>query len=245
MTTPSPSRPSLVRSAARTAPAPARRALSSFAVGLLALAAVVSVPGCTYSGGQLLYILGFGSSRKAPARFELTREPVMILLDDPSQRVDWPPMYSHLFDELSQQLLRHEAAARIIPQETVERLRQSVPDFEKRGCREIGEMAKATQVLWLEVREFLATEDFVDASAAAYCSVAVRVIDAKQTSDRTRVRLFPESPAGHIATVKLDGAEVTMAKTRDGIAKKLAERLADKIAKLFYEHELGDFEREE
>ena len=213
--------------------------------GLLAALLFAPGAGCTYSGGELLYVLGFGGGQKVKARFRLSEEPVLLLFDDPAQRVDWPAMYNHVFDELSQQLLRHKAARKIVPHETLEHLRQSVANFEKRGCREIGEMAGATQVLWLEVREFFASEDFADATAAAYCSVAVRVVDAKQKADRTRVRLFPESPAGHVVTVTLDGTEVAMARTKDGIARKLAERLGDKAARLFYDHKLGDFEREE
>jgi len=210
----------------------------------IGLSVVTILPACTYSGGEWLFMLGFGSQR-AKAKFHLTDGPVMILVDDPGQRVDWPPALTHLFDELSQQLLRNKAAKRIVPRETVERLRQSITNFEKRGCREIGEMAAAEQVLWLEVREFLATEDFADASAAAYLSVAVRVIHAAEKKERTRVRLYPESPSGQILTVTLDGATVSMAKTKDGIARKLGELLADKTAKLFYDHKLGDFEREE
>jgi hypothetical protein len=36
-----------------------------------------------------------------------------------------------------------------------------------------------------------------------------------------------------------------MAGSRDAITKQLAERLAHKIARFFYDHQLGELEREE
>lgn len=201
--------------------------------------------GCTYSGGVLLSALGFGRGADVEAKFLLTREPLAILIDDPAQRIDWPRTRAYLFDELAQQLLEHEAAPKIVPRQTIEHLHQTVPNFEKRGCREIGELAGAEQVLWLEVRDFLATEDFFDASSAAYVTVSVRVINVKETENRSRVRLWPESPRGHIVSVSMSGSEVVIAKTRDEIAKQLAEGLAGKVAELFYGRRLREFENEE
>lgn len=192
--------------------------------------------GCTARGGQLLYVMGFGKAPKVEAQFRLTDEPVMLLIDDIHERIDWPETERYIFDELSQALLRNEAAKKIIPQETVDQLRQSMEDFNQRGCREIGERAGATQVLWLEVRDFLAEENILDSSNAAYISVSVRVIDVTQKQSRTQVRLWPTSPDGHYLTVGLSGAEAIEAKTKGEIARKLAGKLADAVAKLFYDH---------
>lgn len=200
--------------------------------------------GCTARGGQLLYVLGFGRAPKVDAEFRLTSEPILIFIDDVHDRVDWPQTERYVFDELSQELLRNKAARRIIPIETVDQLRQSVDDFNKRGCREIGERAGATQVLWLEVRDFLAEEQIAGAANAAYFSVTVKVIDATQKESRARVRLWPTSSEGQFITVGLSGAEAIEAKTKDGIARKLAAKLADAVAKRFYDHRADDFERE-
>lgn len=215
------------------------------AIRLLLGALLLTLPvGCTARGGQLLYVLGFGQAPKVEAQFKLTDEPIMIFFDDVHERVDWPATERYVFDELSQALLRHKAAKRIIPLETVEQLRQTVEDFNKRGCRELGERAGATQVMWLEVRDFLAEEQIATPDNAAYLSVGVKVIDATQKESRMRVRLWPVTPEGQFVAVGLSGPEATEGKNKDGIARKLAEKLGEEVAKLFYDHRADDFDRE-
>ena len=212
---------------------------------VVALMACLLCPGCGYSQGELLFVLGFGRGKKVEAKFRLTEGPIMILVDDVSERVNWPAAKRYLFDDLAQELLKHEAAKKIIPRQTLEHLWQSMPDFAKRGCREVGERAGAEQALWIEVDGFLAEEQIQDASIAAYFTVTVKVINVLEKKSRSRVRLWPSSPRGHIVTVTMAGSEVVTAKTKNAISKELANRLAVDIAKLFYDHRLGDFEREE
>ena len=210
----------------------------------LILTMIVPAGGC-YSGGELLYVMGFWRGQKIEAKFLLTEEPILILIDDASERVDWPPTMKNLFDDLAQELLRNEAARKIIPAETLAGLRHSVPGFEKRGCREIGELAGAHQVIWIEVQDFLATKQVEEVTTAAYFTATVKVIDATEKERRSRVRVWPSSPQGRLVTVSMTGSEAGLARTRADITKELANRLAVAIAKLFYDYRLGDFEREE
>ncbi|RME36489.1 MAG: hypothetical protein D6788_11485, partial [Planctomycetota bacterium] len=151
---------------------------------------------CTYSGGELLYTLGFGQPGKVKAQFRLTSGPLLILIDDPARMLDWPPAEAYLFDHLSQELLRHKAAAKIVPLETVQHLRQSTPDFARRGAREVGEMVGAEQVLLLTVAAYRGEEQIGDVSEAGLFSVTVKVINVLEKDDPLRVRLWPESPRG-------------------------------------------------
>ncbi|MBU0719561.1 MAG: hypothetical protein KJ749_15060 [Planctomycetes bacterium] len=217
-------------------------------LGLLwswAIVLFTTMTGCGYSQGQFLYLLGAGRSRTAEAKFRLTDQPILILVDDADNCCDSPEAKSALIDELSQQLLKNKAAARIIPRQTLEGLRQAEPGFEARGCREVGELAGAEQVIWIEVRDFLAQEQIYDVDHAAQFSVTVKVINVLEKDRRSRVRLWPTSPRGHQISVSLSGSEVMMAKTRQTIARELASRLAVDVAKLFYDHVLDDFERDE
>lgn len=217
---------------------------STFRVLLLVSCLLPLASSCGHTQGALLFLLGFGRGALVEPKFQLTQGPVMILIDDAAQRVDWPPATRHLFGELAQELLTHKAATKIIPAETIGRLRQLDPNFEKKGCREIGELGGAEQVLWIEVQSFYANEQIQEVNAAAYFTATVKVINALEKERRSRVRLWPTSPQGHLVTVTLTGSEVSLAKTKDAIAKKLAGKLATAIAKLFYQYRLGDFERE-
>lgn len=198
--------------------------------------------GCGQSQGELLFVLGFGRGAKVQAKFQLTQNPILILIDDVENKIDWPPTKSYLFDELSQELLHNKAAQKIVPNKTLIHLMQSVPDFEKRGAREIGRLADADQVIWIEVKSFEAEELIQEAIEAANFVVTIKVLDVHQQR-RSRVRLWPDTPQGKRLTVTMTGSEVQMAKTKDRISKKLSELMAFQIARLFYDHRLGDFER--
>lgn len=197
--------------------------------------------GCGYSGGELLYLLGLGRAKLVGPEFQLTDEPILVLVDDAGGRIDWPLARRHLTDQLAQELIKNEAASKIIPIETLDHLRQSDPSFEGRGCREVGRRAGASQVLWVEVQDFLAEPRITSVSQAGYFGVTVKVINTME-KNRARVRLWPTSPAGHRVVVTLSGSEVSTAGTRDAISRELSRRLAGEIAKLFYEHRPGDFE---
>lgn len=209
----------------------------------VAVLLLVAISGCGYTQGKLLFMLGLGRGDKVEAQFRFTSNPVLVLVDDPGGRLDWPPAWSYLTDDVSEELIRRKAAQKIIPRQTIEQIRQREPDFGKRGCREIGEMAGAEQVLWIEVKDFLADPLISKASAAAYLAVTVRVINVLEKESRTRVRLWPVSPEGKFEMVSISGARVAEAKTRDGISRVLSGKLAEELAKYFYDHRLGDFEK--
>ena len=217
-----------------------RRAASPRVFGALLLSLCV-LPGCGYTGGQLLYFLGVGKGQLIPAEFKLTSEPVLILVDDPGERIDWPPARAHIQDELAAELIAQKAAVKIIPRATLEGLRQTRSDFDKRGAREIGELAGADQVIWLEIRSFLADEQISDATTAAYVGTSVKVLNAREDESRSRVRLWPTSPEGRPVSVSLPGDAVARLKTRDAISRELAKKLAVDITRLFHEHRLDDF----
>ena len=191
-----------------------------------------------------MYFLGIGQGAKVEAKFRLTHKPILLLIDDTGQHVDWPAATNYLFDDLAQELLGNKAAGKIVPRETLERLRQSLPDFDSRGAREIGELARAEQVVWIQVQDFLADPQIQDAVVACYFNATVKVLNVIEKERPSRVRLWPTSPQGQLVSVTLTGSEAATGRHKDGISRKLAEKLAEAIAKLFYDHRLGDFERQ-
>lgn len=203
---------------------------------------LLAICSCTYGGGELLYNLGFGRNKAVPAEFHLTTGRLLVFVDDAAEQVDWPQALNALFDDLTQALLRNKAAGKIIPPETIDAHRRTMPDFNKLSCRQIGELVEADQVLWVETKDFMAEEDYADVGAAAHWTVSVRVIDPKQKESRALVRLWPQSPAGQLVTATLSTGEAVHQKTKDAISKALAEKLAEDIARFFYEYTPGDLE---
>ncbi len=182
-----------------------------------------------------------GCSTKIDAKFRLAEGPVMVFVDDVHERLDWPAVRRYLWDDVTQELLRTGAAHRIVPLTTEDSLRQTLPDFSKRTCREIGEMAGADHVLWIEVQGFLADEMIVDSTNAAYFTVTVKVLDAREKQDRRKVRVWPDTLEGHHVTASMTGAAVTSAKNKDAIARVLTAKLAVEIARLFHDYSVDSF----
>lgn len=199
--------------------------------------------GCGFTQGQLLFLLGAARGQLIKPEFTFTTAPVLVLVDDVGEKVTYPPSKTHLAESLADALLNNKAATKIIPEESLARLRQSDPDFARRSGREIGEMLGAEQVLWLEVQDYLVSEQIEDALAAARCTVTVKVLNVLEKNDRLRVRVYPTTPDGRRITATMTGSELVPLKTRERISKELMLQLSEAVAKLFYEHRLGDFEK--
>ncbi len=195
--------------------------------------------------GVLMVLLlgGLGAcSQRVDAKFRLTEGSVMVLIDDADERIDWPAARRYIWDDVGQELLRTESAKRIVPLETEQTLRQTLPDFNGRSCREIGELAGAAQVIWIEIQDFLAEEMIVDAGNAAYLAATVKVVNPTEKKERRKVRSWPESIEGQYLNVKMTGAAVVAAKSKDEICKELSAKLAVQVARLFHDHQLHGFE---
>ncbi len=189
-----------------------------------------------------LCLVGCEATKDVRAVFHLTANPVLVLIDDDAGRIKSPLAKRYLADEIAQELIGTKSAQQVIPQETVLALRQVHGDFEKRGCREIGELAGAEQVVWVQVQDFFVEEDFSDALAAAYVHATVKVINVLEKESRTRVRLWPTSAAGSSVNASLTGAHVAQLKTQDAISRELARELAVKVARFFHDHTLRGIE---
>ena len=213
------------------------------AVAILAAVAAL-LPGCGYAGGEMAYMLGLGRAKKVEARFRLSDGPVLVLVDDPKHRVSWPPAKAILVDEVTDELLRTESTLRIVPRATLDNLRLNDPDLAQRGCRELGQLAGAEQVLWVEIDDFNAPQQIEDASDAAFVNVRIKVIDSRKDDAAPRPRLWPTSPRGHNVGVALDGATVVRLKTQRAVCQELAKQLAEQVARLFHDYRPSDFEAE-
>jgi hypothetical protein len=212
---------------------------TSFRV-IFGLALSVCLGGCHEIAG--IFAAMGSKDRKVEARYQLGPGPVLILVDDVNQLIDWPAAPHYLADELSQRLIRHKAATKVVPPETLENLRQSVEGFSKKSAREIGELAGADQVLWIETQSFLATDEVSEASEAALWTVTVKVLNAREKSNRAGVRQWPIGPSGEAVNVRMTAATAVRLKTRDAVSRGLANLLAIEITKIFATHRESDFQ---
>ncbi|MCP4246494.1 MAG: hypothetical protein GY778_05545 [bacterium] len=213
----------------------------SLGLVLLSLAAGGGCAGMTQ--GKLLYFLGFGAGRKADAEFELTRDgPVLVLVDDYEEVFDSGRTPGVLADLVGKELIEQKATDKVVPPARLAKARREDQGYENRGAREIGERLGAHQVVWLEAREYYAPKDVEEIAAAARLSVTVKVLNALETENRARVRLWPTERQGRMVTVELNANEMVRAEKPELIAKLLCAKMAVEVTKLFYDYPLGDFE---
>ena len=192
--------------------------------------------------GTLFYFLGAGRLHTVEAEFALTEGPLLILVDDLNERLTWGPARDRIAEELAQELLEHEAAAKVIAPQTLKRHRRTQAGFDDLKCTQVGRLVGADQVLWIDVQAFYAEEEVHDTTQAASLAVTVRVINPNERKDRAKVRLWPSNREGKPVAVQLSSIEVSRLKTKDRIAAELARRLAKETAKFFYKHPLQDDE---
>jgi len=209
----------------------------------LAMAAVL-LSGCGATGGQAMFFTGLFPRPTVKAEFTFGEGPVAVLVDDFQEICYWPEMTAVLADEVIRELGDRGVAKIVIPTAKVGRLRQADAEFDDRACTAVGRALEADELLVIEVRDFYATEDPVEASDAARLGVGLKVINAREREDRSKVRLWPREHEGSIVSAELSAADVRRAETREGIVAELAKALAEKIVRKFYDRPMDDFEKE-
>ncbi len=222
-----------------------RRALQparsgSIAVLLVALLAPL-VGGCGRYGG-LAYFLGMGRGHKIEPQYKLPEGTLLVLVDDPAERLDWPRLREELEQNLGEELLVHKAATKVIRPSAVARFRQADQKFERYSTATIGRKVGADHVLWLEVRDFFNPKEIEDTSGTAKLTVAVKVLTTKEGATGDKVRLWPTDQGGYIHSVELSAIEVHKQKGDNAVARELARRAAIQIGRLFYQHTIGEVE---
>jgi hypothetical protein len=185
--------------------------------------------------GSLLYFAGAAPAQKVTAEYKLPAGPVLILVDDEQDLVQPSMARDMLVDSLAKQLKEHKLADHVTTNEELSHVRQADTKFDQRGAREVGRQVGADTVLWLNVRQFTLDKDIEMTVMPAQFAVTLKVVNAK-ADKREEVRLWPLDREGHLVEVSVDPQDVHKLKIQRLICQKLADDMADKIAKLFYEY---------
>ena len=212
---------------------------------LAGLALTLAPAGCGPQIGSALYFMGAGHLYKIEAEYEFGEAPVLILVDDLQGHLTWPQARDVLAEQIGKQLLKNEAATKIISPRTLRRFRRTHADLDDIPCNKLGRMLGAEEVLWVEIKAFYAEEEFHDTAQAAAVTVAVRVIDATEKENARKVRVYPTNSEGKPVSADLTANEAGRLRAKGKIAAALCEKLADKVAKLFYKHSFQEAEEQD
>jgi hypothetical protein len=186
--------------------------------------------------GAWLYWLG-PPEVEVKSEYKLDPGRLAILIDDGKGWLADPAIRPLLTEELIKLFAEHNVNHLVVPAEDITRLRQRDPQFERRGVREIGRRLKADRVLHLNVRKFTLHDETVAPAYKGRFEIAVKVIDtsAEKAED---VRLWPSSGEGKVVEVTTELHTGKGESYNEQLTRRLCEEMADKIAKLFYDHKM-------
>lgn len=204
--------------------------------GLVVMALVsVMATGCGPTAGAWLYTLGLVPEEKVKAEYRLPAAPLLILVDDDQGLVQPPTTTLALVELLSEELRKNGAIDRVTTNDEIARLRQANPDFDRLSIREVARQAQADTVLWISVEEYAMENNLELVSVPARFAVRLKVFNARAEQKRD-LRLWPPEREGKFVVVTVGPNELRRCKSPAEAHRRLAQEMADKIAKLFYDH---------
>ena len=163
---------------------------------------------------------------------------VLVFVDDVQSPVSFPPVKRDLAEAIGRELLAQKVAAATIPYERVLDLMAAEKKFNDLGVANVGRKVGADVVLYVEIRSFKLREQEGSPLWEGQISTSIRVVDAWATTNKT-ARLWPQDTTDHpIGPVGMPVKEDPNVEYGAELSKSLANRMADRVAKLFYEHEV-------
>jgi hypothetical protein len=214
-----------------------RTRLVTFA--LVAIISLAPAAGCGPSLGAWLYTLKLYPTQTIAAQYTIPKGNLLILVDDDRDLIQPKTARDSLIDELAKLFKEHEVADRVTTNEELSKLRQQEPKFEKRGAREIGQLANADTVLWLNTINFSLNNDLEMTVTPGKFAVMVKVVNAK-AEKADEVRLWPTDRDGRLVEVTMSSHDIRQCKSLKEAHEKMAAALADEVAKLFYEQKIKE-----
>ena len=164
----------------------------------------------------------------APPRFRLPAgKKVLVLPDDMLDPLSHPPAKRALAETVNRLLTERRAAGSVVPYEELNKLASGDPEYKDMAVSTVGKKLGAELVVYVGIGTMTLKDPSATALWRGRFSARVRVVDVDKG------RLWPEDSAGH-------ELEVTEWPTEDAspgydakLARRLADRLAQKIAALF------------
>lgn len=203
-------------------------------VVVVSLVLPVFIHGCAKLGAVGYFL---APEQTVEAEFTLPKGPLMILVDDSRGKVIPPIACNRLTDTLARLLRENAGIERITTSEEINRLRQAEPRFEDLSIREVGRLANADTMIWMSVRDFAFDQDLETAISSGRFAVVLKVFNIK-AEEKENLRLWPAQPDGRLVEATIKSHEIRACKTAAQVHEKLADALADTIAKLFYRYRI-------
>jgi hypothetical protein len=176
----------------------------------------------------------FAQPKQVDALYKIPQgKKILVFADDIMAEVSYQPVKAMLAEETSFQLVAHKLAAETVPYERLIALTRE-KGFDKLSVGEVGAKLGADVVLYVHIDKF-SLKDTPDTPLwRGQLHATIRVVDVKAG------RLWPQDkPEGFpVPPVDLPTVEDSSQVYATQLAKELATKMADRIAKCFYDHKV-------
>jgi hypothetical protein len=194
------------------------------------------VPLVASLGGCQPTIAWFTAQFAPPQKVEAIYKPpkdkkVLVFVDDLRCPVSYDPLKADLTEQLNRHIKEQKLAAETIPYERLVDLMAATPNFNQLHVPDVGQKLSAELVLYVEITKFSLKDNEGSPLWQGKLGVSVKWVDATG-------RIWPrDRPDGYpLPSVDLPSVENAAVTYGSEVAKELANQMADKVAKLFYDH---------
>jgi hypothetical protein len=197
---------------------------------LLLMVTGTALGGCT---GIAWLVSVLVPPKSVPAVYKLEPDKkVLVLVDDLGKPVRYEQIKRLLTEKVNRLLLDNKATEKVVSYQDVFRLMARRNDYHSMGIANIARELGADQTLYIRLDEFSLKDDPNISLWHGKLGVSVQVVDNEGT-----IKWPVNLPSGHKPEIA-DSAQVDDPSPNYGatLAAELADEMADKIAKLFYEH---------
>ncbi len=168
-----------------------------------------------------------------PADFTLTKEPLLVLIDDRSGIVTEPKSIREAHKTIAVNFAEFKVNHNVIPFEEWQRLAQTDKKYGRYSIRQVGEKLGAEQVLYLNVERFTLHGEPGAPVFKGEFTVRVKVLSTNREKD---VRVWPSEESGKRVSVSSAPIPIDSEKSASDIATELGIKLGKEVAMMFYGH---------
>jgi len=170
---------------------------------------------------------------------------IMVFVDDLLNPVSYEPIKSDLTEQLNSQLMEHKVAAQTVPYEDLLDLIAATPEFNTLSIGEVGQRLGADIVLYVQIDWFSLREAEGSPLWQGRLETTVWMVDVQMAMLRkSECRIWPDdrSTGYHVNPIEMPAEANSSEGYGRALAKVMAGRMADRIAKLFYDYQISAHE---
>lgn len=206
----------------------------------LSLAIAVVLIGCGPVIGWC--VNAFAPPQKVDALYKPpSGKKILVFVDDMLNPVCYEPIKAELTQLLNRRLIANKVAAEVVPYQDMLTLVAATLQFNRLAVTEVGQRLGADIVLYVKIDRFSLKDNEMVPLWQGRLHATVRMVDVEFG------RLWPEDRLeGYPVRPVVPPAETSpLSRYGEVLSKKLANQMADRIAKLFYDHEISAAEARE